>query len=56
MSIVDTLSMVPLLRLRHGDGVADAAEGVVSTVAAVGGNDEILFAEAVGRPLPRLRM
>ena len=39
MSIVDTLSMVPLLRLRHGDGVADAAEGVVAAVAATGGDE-----------------
>ena len=44
MSIVDTLSMVPLLRLRHGDGVADAAEGVVAAVAAAGGDDEVVFA------------
>ena len=31
-------------RLRYGDGVADAAEGVVAAVAAVGGDDEVVFA------------
>ena len=30
--------------LRYGDGVADAAEGVVSSVAATGGADEVVFA------------
>ena len=30
--------------LRYGDGVADAAEGVVATVAASGGNDKVVFA------------
>ena len=30
--------------LRHGDGMADAAEGVVSSVAATGGADEVVFA------------
>ena len=52
MSIVDTLSMVPLLRLRHDDGVADAAEGVVAAVAAAGGDDEVVFA---ARRFGRLR-
>ena len=36
-----------------GDGVADAEEGVVAAIAAVGGNDEVVFAEAVGRPFRR---
>ena len=31
-------------RLRHGDGMADAAEGVVAAVAAAGGDDEVVFA------------
>ena len=30
--------------LRYGDGVADAAEGVVAAVAASGGNDKVVFA------------
>ena len=30
--------------LRHGVGVADAAEGVVASVAAAGGDDEVVFA------------
>ena len=30
--------------LRHGDGMADAAEGVVAAVAAAGGDDEVVFA------------
>ena len=30
--------------LRHGDGVTDAAEGVVAAVAAAGGHDEVVFA------------
>ena len=30
--------------LRHGDGVADAAEGVVAAIAAGGGDDEVVFA------------
>ena len=34
-------------------GKGDAAEGVVATIAAVGGNDEVVFAEAVGRPFRR---
>ena len=29
---------------RHGDGVADAAEGVVAAIAAAGGDDEVVFA------------
>ena len=34
--------------LRHGDGVADAAEGVVAAVAAAGGDDEVVFAAGIG--------
>ena len=30
--------------LQHGDGVADATEGVVAAVAAARGNDEVVFA------------
>ena len=30
--------------LRHGDGVADAAEGVIASIAAAGGDDEVVFA------------
>ena len=30
--------------LRHGDGVADATEGVVAAIAAAGGDDEVVFA------------
>ena len=32
------------MSLRDGDGVADAAEGVVAAIAAAGGNDEVVFA------------
>ena len=31
--------MMPLSCLRYGDGVADAAEGVVAAVAATGGDE-----------------
>ena len=34
----------PLPRLRRGNGVADATEGVVAAVAATGGDDEVVFA------------
>ena len=34
--------------LRHGDGVADAAEGVVAAVAAAGGDDEVVVAAGIG--------
>ena len=34
----------PLPCLRYGDGMADAAEGVVAAVAAAGGDDEVVFA------------
>ena len=30
--------------LRHGDGVADATEGIVAAIAAAGGDDEVVFA------------
>ena len=30
--------------LRHGDGVADTVEGVVTAVATAGGDDEVVFA------------
>ena len=30
--------------LRDGDGMADATEGVVASIAAAGGNDEVVFA------------
>ena len=30
--------------LRHGDGMADAAEGVIASIAAAGGDDEVVFA------------
>ena len=30
--------------LRHGDGMADAAEGVVAAIATAGGDDEVVFA------------
>ena len=30
--------------LRDGDGVADATEGIVASIAAAGGNDEVVFA------------
>ena len=30
--------------LRYGDGVADATEGIVTAIAAAGGDDEVVFA------------
>ena len=30
--------------LRYGDGVSNAAEGVVAAVAAAGGDNEVVFA------------
>ena len=30
--------------LRYGDGVADATEGIVASIATAGGNDKIVFA------------
>ena len=30
--------------LRHGDGMADAAEGVIAAVTAAGGDDKVVFA------------
>ena len=30
--------------LRDGDGMADATEGIVASIATTGGNDEVVFA------------
>ena len=30
--------------LRHGDGVSDATEGIVASIATAGGDDEVVFA------------
>ena len=30
--------------LRHGDGVDDATEGIVASIATAGGDDEVVFA------------
>ena len=34
----------PLPGLRDGNGMSNSAEGVVASIAAAGGNDEIVFA------------